>query len=529
MQDWLTRLWRSPYLPLCLVLLASAGCKIALLGSRELWLDETYSAFEAHLPFRELLRFSSGDVHPPLFSILLWTWVNLVGDEQAQLRLFSVLLNIFSMIAMFFLGRRALGVRFGAFAAILFALSPILFVYSLEVRSYMLFVFVFICLLLVHWIVAVEQKASPGLIAIYGALATLLFYIHYLGIFILLGLFAHWAIVSDLQRDRLRKLCTVGVLTAVLVSPGVYLLLHQYHLKVQSDQRLKLSNADSNALSFGDTEPDSARKHQLQMALIKSGASVAGFYPAKMPLLFFLFAVPLACVLAGAGFLVLPRHDKVCQLFILVLLTIMGGVLCLHLANIRYILPLIPVTVLAIARVLQFWVSTVRWRSTALAIGMFIFGLYLAGFYRQAFRPHGHPWQNVVAAIQKDYRAGDQVVFDALYAQVPFDYFAIHQHFQPRETGFPISIYDWWTRQSHTAWGGPVMTKADLNQFLATRPGTKTLWLVSFETYYYDPHEALLAELRRRGEVTEVALPPDPDSLPSQQDSHPRLIRVTLH
>ncbi len=104
-------------------------------GSEELWLDETYSAFTAHLHFRQLLHFVFGDVHPPIFPILLWIWVRLVGDAQIMLRLFSVVFNIASMILMFFLGRRILGLRYGSLAAILFAFSPMLFVYSLEVRS----------------------------------------------------------------------------------------------------------------------------------------------------------------------------------------------------------------------------------------------------------------------------------------------------------------------------------------------------------------------------------------------------------
>jgi hypothetical protein len=49
-------------------------------------------------------------------------------------------------------------------------------------------------------------------------------------------------------------------------------------------------------------------------------------------------------------------------------------------------------------------------------------GLYLAGFARQALRHHGHPWQNLRIAIEHDYLPGDRIVFDALYAQVPFDY-----------------------------------------------------------------------------------------------------------
>ena len=185
---------KSPFILFLLVLLVSAICKLSALNSRELWLDETYSAFVAHLPFAELPRHLAGEYNPPFFYILLWTWVRVVGDAQAQLRLFSVVLNICSILGMYVLARRILGARFGALAAVLFAFSPMLFVYSLEVRNYMLTILVFVGLLIVHWAVAVERREEKWLIAAYGMLAALLFFINYIGIFILIGLCIHWTI-----------------------------------------------------------------------------------------------------------------------------------------------------------------------------------------------------------------------------------------------------------------------------------------------------------------------------------------------
>jgi hypothetical protein len=143
--------------------------------------------------------------------------------------------------------------------------------------------------------------------------------------------------------------------------------------------------------------------------------------------------------------------------------------------------------------------------------------------------PHGRPWQNLAGVLQQNYRPGDTVVFDALYAQAPFDYFARQAHFQPRETGFPLSIYDWWDKQPNEAWGGPVILRSDLDEFVtglsASKP--KTVWLVWYETYYYDPHDALLERLSQRGQVTEFRLPPDRDTTDPQEAL--RLIRVSLN
>jgi 4-amino-4-deoxy-L-arabinose transferase-like glycosyltransferase len=507
-----------------LVFLVSACAKILLLGSRELWLDETYSAFTAHLHFRQLLHFVFGDVHPPLFPILLWMWVRLAGDAQIMLRLFSVVFNIASMILMFFVGRRILGLRYGSLAAILFAFSPMLFVYSLEVRNYMLFIFVLICLLSVHWRVAVEQSRSQSLPLIYSLLAATLFYIHYVGVFVLLGLFAHWTLCSVFVRQRLARVSIAAILTLVFVAPGIPVALTQYHLKTQMDHELKLSNVDPSTLSYGHEVPAKG----FLGSLVRSAATVAGFYPAKSPAILLFLALPLICVFAGIAYLALFRGDEVCRLLGMVIVGMSVGVVFLHLGNTRYILPLVPLLVLAIARVFQFWSAFVRWQPVALAAAALLVCVYGAGFYRQAFRHHGHPWQNVVSTVQRGYHEGDQVVFDALYAQVPFDYFAQHQAFRPKESGFPISIYDWWSRQSFEGWSGPVVKLADLNRFVDTEPRSKTLWLVLYETYYYDPHEQLLQRLREKAEVSEVSLPTDPDAEVSEEDSGLRLIRVAF-
>src|ERR1035438_1619458 len=92
---------KSPAFLFGIVLSICTIVKLTSTNSRELWLDETYSAFIANLSFANILRYSVGDVHPPLFYFLLRIWVQVIGDTQAQLRLFSVVLNFFSSVALY--------------------------------------------------------------------------------------------------------------------------------------------------------------------------------------------------------------------------------------------------------------------------------------------------------------------------------------------------------------------------------------------------------------------------------------------
>jgi len=520
----------SPFVVVCIAILVSAWCKISALGSRELWLDETFSAYVANSRFGDLIRQVTGDVHPPLYYMLLWLWVRVTGDAQTQLRMFGVVLSIFSAVAMYVLARKLLGATFGAFATALFAFSPMLFVYSLEVRMYMLSILVLVCLLPVHWKLAVEHSKAIWHVFAYGVLAALLFYVHYIGVFILLGLFVHWALASSFAWRPIARLCAAGLLTLLFIAPGIPVLLEQRAGKADLGNALRLSHRNPSALSFEDSE-QSLIKPEGMAAAVKSAAAMAGFYPASSSVLLLLCAVPLGIVLAGVGFLGLVKGDQICLLFIIVMLTIGIGMVTLHSTVTRFMLPLVPLLVLALARTIQYWAALPGRRASSLAIGILILCLYAVGFFRQALIQHGRPWQNLVSAVQWSYQPGDWVIFDAEYSQVPFDYFAEQMHFHPRENGFPVSVYYWWNNQGFKGWGGPVILQSDLDQFVSILSASKqkTVWLVLYETNYYDPQDALLARLRQLGQATEIHLPPDPDTPKSQDKQTLRLVRISLN
>jgi 4-amino-4-deoxy-L-arabinose transferase-like glycosyltransferase len=427
---------------------------------------------------------------------------------------------------MYLLARRILGGRFGAYAAMLYAFSPMLFVYSLEVRMYMLLILVFIFLLIAHWAVAVEHREEKWIVVAYSVLAAALFYIHYIAIFILLGLLIHWATTSKLSRARVLRLSATVMLTLLFISPGIPILLEQHAGKSEQTLALEHSLHDPNALSFGDGQRNIAEPTGAKV-LAKSAAAMAGFFPAASPVLLLLCAIPLMVALLGAVFLGIVKGDPLCRLFLLMSLAVGSGVIALHLSSTRYLLPLIPLLVLAMARVVQYGAGRSRWLLPSIAVGSLIFCVYAAGFIRQETVRHGSPWQNLVGVVEQNYQSGDLVVFDALYSQVPFDYFAQQAQFHPRETGFPISIYSWWDEQKFKGWGGPVISRSDLDRFTNKLARPTTVWLVSFETYYYDPHNELQARLRELGQVTEFHIPAEGNG-DTQDDSALRLMRVTI-
>jgi 4-amino-4-deoxy-L-arabinose transferase-like glycosyltransferase len=518
-----------PLVILIAALLISLAVKIIRLNSRDLWLDETYSAYLAGLSFSNCFKYIVGDVHPPLYYFLLWVWVRLFGNAQPALRLLSVVLSGLGTVGIFVAAKAWMGARAGAFAALLFAFSPLLFVYSLEVRMYMLAICLMTALLALHKSVACESTISSRTltwrVALYAVFSALLFYTHYAGVFFLTALFADWLFACVLRAVRLRPFLLAVALTAVLTGPWIPVMLHQRARRIDLNDQRTASMHDPSSLLFGATEENEGLKDALSR-VARNAAAVAGFFPGPPAVLAALCAAPLAAILLGIGWLVI-RGDRLCRLGIFTSAGLGACLFFLGHNNSRYMLPGLPVLFLLMGRVVQ-WGRETRWPVASPAVAFLVVVVYVLGFARQAGVQHPQPWRNLVKVLDREARPGDIILFSAPYAQTPFDYFAgqagaVHL----REEGFPESIYTWWERQPFKGWGSPIAHASDLDATqsrLIGKSGSETIWLVVFETNYYDPKNALLSRLSASMNAREVVLPPEPASaIPGDQ---PRLIRI---
>src|SRR5215210_326575 len=87
----LTRSASSPAVLLGAILLLALLLRVPPL-TRSIWLDELWSIrliLNGDDPVELLLR----DVHPPLYSLLMFAWVGLVGSSEVVIRLPSLILG----------------------------------------------------------------------------------------------------------------------------------------------------------------------------------------------------------------------------------------------------------------------------------------------------------------------------------------------------------------------------------------------------------------------------------------------------
>lgn len=116
--------------------------RVLLLGTKGMWLDETFSVWLANQNLADMLQWIIKiDQHPPLYYLLFHFWVNLNGDTPYDARLFSALFGTVTIPVIYLIGKRISGAVVGVAASVFFALSLFNIYFAQETRMYTLLTF----------------------------------------------------------------------------------------------------------------------------------------------------------------------------------------------------------------------------------------------------------------------------------------------------------------------------------------------------------------------------------------------------
>ena len=125
-----------------LITLVGAALRLLLLGTKGMWLDETFSVWMAHHSVPELLQWTVNlDQHPPLYYLLLHYWIATFGDTAYYVRLLSALFGAAAIPVIYLIGKRLSGAVVGLAAALLLAFSLFNIYFAQETRMYTLLTF----------------------------------------------------------------------------------------------------------------------------------------------------------------------------------------------------------------------------------------------------------------------------------------------------------------------------------------------------------------------------------------------------
>jgi hypothetical protein len=127
----------TPFLLLAITVLGGF-LRFYQIGSKGLWLDESFSVWLGWQPVGEMLAWLLRvDQHPPLYYTLLHFWMAL-GDDAATVRALSAVLGTLTIPVMFLLGHRLADAKVGLLAALILAAAPFHVRFAQETRMYTL-------------------------------------------------------------------------------------------------------------------------------------------------------------------------------------------------------------------------------------------------------------------------------------------------------------------------------------------------------------------------------------------------------
>lgn len=121
-----------------IILLTAFATRLYRLGVASLWYDETVSVYLAQQDLDELIRHTAGDIHPPLYYILLHFWGRLAGWSEFAMAFVSFWFSILLIALVYRITPEWFNARVALIAALLIAISPYNLWYAQEVRMYTL-------------------------------------------------------------------------------------------------------------------------------------------------------------------------------------------------------------------------------------------------------------------------------------------------------------------------------------------------------------------------------------------------------
>ena len=202
----------------------AAALRLPFLGAQSLWFDETYTVHVVQGSLGELWhRVGATESTPPLFYLLTWAWVHLLGsDGAAAMRTVSALAIVAAVPVAYAALRRLTGRDAALATAALVAVSPLLGWYALDARAYGLLVLV--GLLSVWAFGAALERPDRKRLALWALAAAAVLWTHWFAGFLVLGeaLALLW-----LRRDAWRGVLVAGGAALLALLPLLGLLREQ--------------------------------------------------------------------------------------------------------------------------------------------------------------------------------------------------------------------------------------------------------------------------------------------------------------
>jgi hypothetical protein len=136
------RILKHPSLAIFSCLILGGFFRFHHIASNSLWLDEANSANFLKFPLGSLWHRLAGAESAPAYVYALKLWSFAFGDSEFGLRSFSAIIGLFSIIAIYFLGKSLFGKKTGLWSAFFLSVNYFAIFYSNQSRQYSMVILV---------------------------------------------------------------------------------------------------------------------------------------------------------------------------------------------------------------------------------------------------------------------------------------------------------------------------------------------------------------------------------------------------
>jgi len=389
-----------------------------MLGSQSLWVDEVVTFLSSNGSFGWVISQSEVNSNiPPLYYLIVHFFLKF-GQDEALLRLPSLIFGVLTIPALYAVADEWLGARLAAIAALLMAASPFHIWYSQEARPYALLL---LLALVSIWFAQrlAKHPGSPALTMGFIVSTAATFYCHTVAIPFIAFLGAHIGWTAPRGARRFWVLVFSAILVAVL--PAAFRLI-----ALPPDASAD-PNRGLNPIFLAYTVWTFATGYSLGPTLTElHQADRLAFVRHDLPLI-----APVALLLGlvlAAGGLALRRYDASIQRALVMWLgfpiafALAGAMLTPHPFNVRYVILAYPAFILVLAAGIR-QLPNIPARAAVLA-GLGLVSVISLGNY--FFDPRYAREDNRAAGEFLMNRAapGDLVIASAAYTVRGFEYYA---------------------------------------------------------------------------------------------------------